>query len=212
MRIGITQNVQFVKDYAEVRDCLDQRWYKLLETFSPTIIPIPNTLKNIDEWLETLKCDAYVLTGGNDLSFLSKGKNVSIQRDRTEIALLKHAQANFLPVLGVCRGLQLINIFFGGQLQRVPGHVATRHSIRMSFDLKRQLIRRNVNSFHNWGIPKVCLSHNLTPCAYDDDGNIEAVRHEKLNWLGMMWHPEREENFEKSDLEMLWKLFNEGFE
>ena len=211
MRVGITQRVEYVTAYAEARDCLDQRWSELLDVLKMTMVPIPNTLRNVEGWLDVLKCDAYILTGGNDLADLPNAKNVSIERDRTEIALLKYAQSRSLPVFGVCRGLQLINIFFGGQLDRVSGHVGNRHSVHMCFDQGNQSIASNVNSFHEWGISINSLAQQLIPCAYDADNYVEAARHEKLNWLGMMWHPEREEKFKASDLEILRKLFNEGF-
>lgn len=210
MRIGITQRVEYVNAYEEARDCLDQRWSELLEVLKMTMVPIPNTLRNVDEWLETMKCDAYILTGGNDLSDLPNAKNISVERDQTEIALLKYAQSRSLPVLGVCRGLQLMNIFFGGKLERVSGHIASRHKIRMYFDEEKQFIDRDVNSFHDWGISINGLAKQLIPYAYDSKDYIEAARNEKLNWLGIMWHPEREEKFEASDLEILTKLFNEG--
>ena len=211
MRVGITQRVEYVTAYAEARDCLDQRWSELLDVLKMTMVPIPNTLRNVEGWLDVLKCDAYILTGGNDLADLPNAKNVFIERDRTEIALLKYAQSRSLPVFGVCRGLQLMNVFFGGQLDRVSGHVANRHLVRMCFDQGNQFIARDVNCFHEWGISINSLAQQLIPCAYDADNYVEAARHEKLNWLGMMWHPERENFFEVSDVEILRKLFNEGF-
>tara|TARA_B110000003_G_C16638278_1_gene529205 strand:- start:2114 stop:2752 length:639 start_codon:yes stop_codon:yes gene_type:complete len=211
MRIGITQRVEYITAYSETRDCLDQRWSELLDVLKMTMVPIPNTLINIEGWLEDMRCDAYILTGGNDLADLPDAKNASKQRDKTEIALLKHAQACMLPVFGVCRGLQLINVFLGGKLDRVSGHVANRHSVRTCFDQDTEFISSNVNSFHTWGISIPSLSKKLIPCAYDIDNYVESARHEKLNWLGVMWHPEREEKFQQLDLGILQKLFHEGF-
>jgi N5-(cytidine 5'-diphosphoramidyl)-L-glutamine hydrolase len=211
MKIGITQRVEYVAAYSETRDCLDQHWSKLLEILEMTIIPIPNTLKNVEGWLDVMKCDAYVLTGGNDLAEAQNAKNLSLERDRTELAVLRYAQLRSTPVLGVCRGLQLINVFFGGKLGRVYGHVAKRHSVRIRFDKGAEFTFSDVNSFHDWGIPIDSLSEQLIPCAYDGDNYVEAARHRKLNWLGIMWHPEREKEFKVSDLEIFRKLFNEGF-
>ena len=212
MRVGVTQRVEYITGYAESRDCLDQRWTDFLNVLRMTMIPIPNTLKNFEVWLDLMKCDAFILTGGNDLSEVSAGKNVSVERDRTEIALLTYAQSKSLPVFGVCRGLQLMNIFLGGKLDRVQGHVSKRHQVRFCFDQTNKFTTGYVNSFHNWGISQNSLAQKLIPCAYDDSNYIEAARHEKLNWLGMMWHPEREEKYQKTDLEMLQKLFYEGFD
>ena len=211
MKIGITQRVEYINDYSEVRDCLDQRWFDLLDELKMTMIPIPNTLININEWLDTMKCDAYILTGGNDLADLPDAKNVSIERDKVETAILKYAKSHLLPVLGVCRGFQLINLFFGGQLERVSGHAATRHKILVSFDQDKQFKKTDVNSFHNWGIPNNKLSEHLVPCAYDENNFIESARHKELNWLGVMWHPEREVKFKKLDLEAIQKLFYENY-
>ena len=211
MKVGITQRVERLAEYSEIRDCLDHRWCDLLNMLGVTAIPIPNTLRNIEGWLHVVNCDAYLLTGGNDLGCLPNAKNVSLERDQTEIALLKYAQSRMVPVFGVCRGFQLINVFLGGRLERVFGHVANNHSIRSCFDQDNQIITRNVNSFHEWGIPINNLSSQLIPCAYDNNENIESARHKRLNWLGIMWHPEREREFNATDLELMRKIFYKDF-
>ena len=104
-----------------------------------------------------------------------------------------------------------MNIFFGGKLEKISGHVASKHSIQICLDQDSQIIKTNVNSYHNWGISKNNLAQQLIPCAYDKDNYIESARHKKLNWLGIMWHPEREESFKTLDIEILRKLFNEGY-
>lgn len=210
MRVGVTQRVEYVTEYEEVRDCLDQRWSKFLDTLEMTVVPIPNTLRNVEEWLSVVNCDAYLLTGGNDLATVPDAKNVSKERDRTEISLLNYAQSRAIPVFGVCRGLQMINVFMGGQLDKLTGHVATRHLVRTCFDGDSSIVTRNVNSFHDFGISLDSLSPQLIPCAYDSKNNVESARHKNLNWLGIMWHPEREKTFEASDLNLLKKHFKEG--
>jgi len=134
MRVGITQRVEYITDYEEVRDCLDQRWSDLLETLEMKIIPIPNSLTNIEEWLDLMQCDAFILSGGNDLAHLSNAKNISIERDNTEMQILKYAESKSLPVLGVCRGFQVMNVFFGGQLNKLSIEVGSIHKVKMSFD------------------------------------------------------------------------------
>lgn len=207
MRIGVTQRVEYISDNREFRDCLDQRWTSLLAELNMNIVPIPNTLDNIEDWLNAFKCDGYILSGGNDLAELANAKNISKHRDQTEISILKYAQSRSLTVLGVCRGLQLMNNFFGGTLQKITGHIATKHNIRICFDQSNKFTTRKVNSFHEWGILNNDLAQTLIPCAFDTNNNVEAARHKVLNWLGIMWHPERENYFKKSDLEIIRSLF-----
>jgi len=211
MRIGITQRVESVTSYQEIRDCLDQRWHALLELLGITPIPIPNNLKEIEYWLDVLALDGFILTGGNDLASLSDSSNTSYERDLTEFAILEYARVNFLPVFGVCRGLQIMNVFLGGELERMSNHVAKRHSIQSEPKEPDFSSIINVNSFHEWGLPIIKLADQLKACVYDNDSFVEAARHKNLNWVGVMWHPERETPFQDVDLELIRKLFNEGF-
>ncbi len=211
MKIGITQRVEYNAQNAEVRDCLDHRWISIFDKLNMHIIPIPNKIRKINVWLDNFKCDALILSGGNDLAILPNAKNAFLHRDQTENDILKYAQSKSIPVLGVCRGFQLMNTYFGGSLKKVTGHVATRHNIYWRFNQNEEYIKRDVNSFHEWGVLKNDLSKQLIPCAFDDGGNIEAARHKKLNMLGIMWHPEREKDFNKLDLDIFRMLFSGGF-
>ena len=208
MRVGITQRVEYITDYEEVRDCLDQRWSDLLETLEMKIIPIPNSLTNIEEWLDLMQCDAFILSGGNDLAHLSNAKNISIERDNTEMQILKYAESKSLPVLGVCRGFQVMNVFFGGQLNKLSIEVGSIHKVKMSFDGDNKTEERDLKCFHEWGISANGLAKKLIPCAFDNEDHIEAARHVDLNWIGIMWHPEREDKFHKSDLEIISRVLN----
>ena len=208
MKVGLTQRVDFKEDISEYRDALDQRWIIFLESIGMTPILIPNQLKNIDQWLGSMQCQAYILTGGNDLDGLENAINVSPERDKTELAILEYAKKTNLPVLGVCRGFQFMNIFFGGKLERISGHVAQSHLIRTRSHRSENFHSRIVNSYHDWGISKKNLAPGLTPWAYDEQDNIEAAIHEEINWLGIMWHPEREDEFDNFDIDLILRLFN----
>lgn len=207
MRIGITQRVDLIADYEETRDSLDQRWSELIEFLGAKALPIPNKIKDINLWLDEMRCDGFILSGGNDLSSLSNSKNISFERDKTEFALLQYANDQSIPVLGVCRGFQIMNVFFGGKLKQISGHVAKPHVIKFCLDKSDNWSSRKVNSFHEWGISKNNLAKDLVACAYDENAYVEAAIHKKLNWLGMMWHPERNEIFEELDLDIIKKLF-----
>jgi N5-(cytidine 5'-diphosphoramidyl)-L-glutamine hydrolase len=209
MRIGITQRVEKVDSHQEVRDCLDQRWTTLLELLGMTAIPIPNNLQKIEYWLDAIALDGFILTGGNDLSSLSDSSNTAYERDLTEFAILEYARAHFVPVFGVCRGLQVMNVFLGGKLERVNNHIAKRHSVQLAPKESNFSYIDTVNSFHEWGLPINKLSDQLKPCVYDREHFVEAARHKSLKWVGIMWHPEREDPFQDGDLQLIQKLFKE---
>ena len=191
MAIGITQRVETYQKYDETRDCLDQRWTKVLCEAGIDFILVPNSINNIDIWLEKNNFEGFILTGGNDLSHLTDAKNVALNRDKTEKKILNWSSRNKSKVLGVCRGMQLINCFLSGSLSKASGHAGTYHSIKIlsdNFNLNNNTI---VNSYHNWSINEDDLAENLIPLALAEDGTIEAFKHNKMPWLGIMWHPER---------------------
>jgi putative glutamine amidotransferase len=208
MRIGITQRVEFVAAYGEHRDCLDQQWFSFIERLGFTPIPIPNALVDIRKWAHALAIEGLILSGGNDLSHLRGARNISKLRDQTEIALLGWAREHNVPVLGVCRGLQMMNFWLGGQLVPVTEHVAVRHGVICTTDALPVFGSvSEVNSFHNWGITPEGLAAELLPQCLSQEGHVEAFWHISLPWAGIMWHPERDLPFNEFDRQ----LFNQVF-
>ncbi len=208
-RIGITQRVELVASYAERRDCLDQQWASLLEAAGLSMLAIPNGLMDAVAWAEAQALDGLLLSGGNDLAHLPGATNIAPERDRTEASLLRWAEEKRIPVLAVCRGMQMMHCWFGGELERVEGHVARRHSIEV-VDTCALLAGRNegtVNSFHGWGIPRTGLVQGVSELAWSEDGHVEAFQHNRLPWLAIMWHPEREVPFFAGDLDLLRTQF-----
>lgn len=192
-RVAISQRVDVIRDYGERRDALDQAWYDLLGQLGALALPVPNAPEYLDAWLEATKPQAIVLSGGNDPAGTPGATQVAPERDETERRLLDHARAHNLPVLGVCRGAQFMNLYCGGRLCRVDGHVARYHDIRVKRDRLPTLAGlRRVNSFHNAAIGPDDLGHNLRPAAIADDDTIEAFVHTSWPWVGILWHPERE--------------------
>src|SRR5690606_23671811 len=147
-----------------------------------------------------------VLTGGNDLAVLPGADRPAPERDRTERAILDHAAQAGTPVLGVCRGMQMMNDYLGGRLTPVDGHVAVRHPLRMAAD-SPFVLPDEVNSFHNWAVPEDGLGRDLSVLVWAGDGVVEAVWHARLPWLGIMWHPERETPFRTEDLSLFRLMF-----
>ena len=191
MRIAITQRVERVPGYDEQRDCLDQRWSTLMEKLGIDLVPVPNGLLSADRWFERQNVAGLILSGGNDLAHLPAAVNSSPERDATETALLARARDMNLPVLAVCRGMQMLNHFLGGSLTALSGHVSCTHTISVIEQAPLLADYREVNSFHGWGIQPKDLAENLLAQAWADDGSIEAFVHRQLPWTAIMWHPER---------------------
>ena len=193
MRVAISQRVDVIRDYGERRDALDQAWYELLGHLSAVALPAPNAPDLLDAWLEATKPQAIVLSGGNDPAGTPGATQVAPERDETERRLLDYARANELPVLGVCRGAQYMNLYCGGRLRRVDGHVAQRHAVRIEAGVLPVLAGlEDVNRFHKAAIGPDDLGQDLQTAATADDGTIEAFVHTTRPWIGILWHPERE--------------------
>lgn len=201
MRIGITQRVEVVSDYGEVRDCLDQAWTSLLNRHGLLTVPLSNRIDDPAGVLSELDIQGLILSGGNDLSHLPHAANTSAARDKFESVALEWAIENSVPVFGVCRGMQVLNHYFGGYLVPTPGHAGTTHPV----DFSGRNIQ--VNSYHGWGIPSSGLGKTLLATAVDSDGFVEAFRSEKLPVVGIMWHPERDNPASGTDDCIIRELF-----
>jgi N5-(cytidine 5'-diphosphoramidyl)-L-glutamine hydrolase len=188
-RVGVTQRVTVIPGYGERRDCLDQNWSRFLAVCGLTPILLPNIPKLALSLCSEHKVSGLILTGGNDLTSLGGD---APERDATERALLDMAQSLALPVLGVCRGMQMLQERAGVRLQRVEGHVTPRQIVQV------EGIPREVNSYHHFGAFE---SRNpLEIWAKSDDGVVKAVRHSTDRTVGIMWHPERMQPFSATDI------------
>jgi putative glutamine amidotransferase len=187
--VGVTQRCDAVNGRDEVRDALDVRLCALLWELGFLPIPLASHINDHATYFDALALNAVVLSGGNDLG-------QAPVRERIESELLCHAADIQLPVLGVCRGMQMMNHHQGGRLRSLSGHVGVRHLVNGPLIGK---LGREVNSYHNQGILEVDLADSLVAVAWSGDGAVEALRHRNLPWLGVMWHPEREQPVKNLD-------------
>jgi gamma-glutamyl-gamma-aminobutyrate hydrolase PuuD len=204
-RIAVTQRVVEVEAYDERRDALDQRWIDFLLSINAFPVLVPNNLDFLERLLATEDVEGILLTGGNSLS---KYGGDAPERDKVEESLLEWANSRRVPVLGVCRGMQLIQDFFGNQLELVSGHVAERHSLVVAQDTKlsESLSKLGtVNAYHEFGsrnsVDKIVVS------ATSEDGVIMAIEHRELDVFGVMWHSERECPFVEEEKEIFRLVF-----
>lgn len=207
-RIGLTQRVAEVPDYGERRDCLDQAWTPLLTELGFKPVPLPNQIEAVAEYLGVLDLDGLVLTSGNDLTSVDSPSNPAPERDRFETAALEYAIDTDIPILGVCRGLELLNDYFGGDLVTVEGHVATEHALEFDPEVAfAPAMHTTVNSYHDFAIDRDSLADDLRPLAFADDGTVECVTHDDLPLVGIMWHPERDPPVTDLDRAILTHVF-----
>ena len=202
-KIGISLRVVQNKNYEEKRDAISHDWSQFCEELNFIPILIPNTLSNIDLFLEKLELDGIILSGGGDIG-------LNIERDETEKKLLEYGIKNNLPILGVCRGMQIINKFFNGKLIKSQNneHVNLDHSVNIIEESFSNIIGKeiSVNSYHNNIIFQNNLGKNLKPFAITKkDNSIEGFFHNQYSILGVMWHPERKQN--KNNKILLQKIF-----
>ncbi len=190
--IGVTQRVDVIPQYGERRNCLDQKWYEFLYSARFLGFPLPNNKELALEIVSSHKLSGIILTGGNNLK---KYGGDSPERDETELALLEEALVNNIPLLGVCRGMQIIQDYFSISLFKIEGHVVSNQEIMLAG--RRDI----VNSYHDYG-----TRDNKSPLEVwgrSNDGIVKAVRHTSKPVTGIMWHPERFSPFREADIEMI---------
>jgi putative glutamine amidotransferase len=155
--------------------------------------------------------DAVVINGGGDVSPALYGAErhprtygVEDRRDAFEVDLVRAAAARGVPVLGICRGIQLVNVALGGTLvQHVPEEVGEEHMCvdaldqpvhevvltpksRLATLYGRTCLR--VNSLHHQAVDRVAPELRVTATA--PDGTVEGIESQDGQVLGIQWHPE----------------------
>ena len=205
--IAVTLRVDKIKNYNETRDSLDQRWTKLLSKLNLFPIFIPNTLSQtqLKNLLDIFNFQGLLLTGGNDLSTLDEASNISIERDSTERELIDHFIAKNLPVLGICRGMQMIWTYFGGSLYKQEERLNSMNKIIYKDGKhKEEFVAECFNTFTPL---ERSTPDEILITGKSSQGFIEAISHKELRIKGLMWHPERKESLSQIDKKVFLDLF-----
>jgi len=215
--VGITAfcDCEHNKKYTKIRCSYINAVYRAGGT--PIIIPPFDSNKQLKEYINLV--DALVLSGGEDIDPASYGEdnvieleNINPDRDKWEISLFMEAYKAEIPILGICRGMQLINVSLGGSLYQDLEHQLNCEFRHLPLDSKRRenleyvnhkvnIIKDSrlnkilssdhldVNSHHHQAIKEVAESLNIS--AKSECGIIEAVENKGEAFLmGVQWHPE----------------------
>ncbi|MFV0440768.1 MAG: gamma-glutamyl-gamma-aminobutyrate hydrolase family protein [Lachnospirales bacterium] len=171
------------------------------------LLPITTTNTNLDNIEKYVSmCDAVLLTGGGDINpdlFKDTIKKeyesfidlVPIKRDLFEIRLVKEAIRQNKKIFGICRGMQVINVALGGNInQHIENHLDTVHRAKLREDsILSSYFNQSkieVNSVHHQVVNK--LGKGLIATAVSDEDNyIEAFESEDKKIVGIQWHMER---------------------
>ena len=216
-RIGLTQRVEVVARRGERRDGLDRRWAELLVSRGFAPVPLCNLGNDVRRYLAALDLHGVILTGGNDLASLDGARDAAPERDHFEHELLALCGERALPVLGVCRGAQVMCLFHAGGVSPVADHVARRHAVTREVHAVASAVERvvrdwptrfEVNSYHAFTLSPDRVRPQFLALARADDGSVEAMGHVALPQLGILWHPERERPFVQGPLDLVQALFS----
>ena len=195
----VSQRIDQIPNRNETRDSLDQELLIWLIEAGYLPVQISNVLmvddKSLsDSFIQLINPSGIVLSGGNDLGEFP-------ERDKTELFLINYAVKNKIPLLGICRGFQMLAKWDGGNLIRIDNHVSEKHSLISEENDWPDRIK----CYHKWGLVKE--TSNFTNLAYTEDGSIEAIKHNELKIEGWMWHPERNMKYKKIATKRIKNLF-----
>ena len=182
--------------HKELRDCLDIKLANLFSYLGYIPVPLPNKLKNINKFFKELMPKGIILSGGGN-------PLLKDLRYKNEKVLIDLSIKNKVPLLGICRGAQRINIHYNGKLKKIKNHVRKRHFISGPTLIKNQ----KVNSFHDLGFSEKMMGKKLKVLASASDGIVKYFKHEKKLIYGIMWHPERNKKFSSFDKNLIKKIF-----
>tara|TARA_Y100000748_G_scaffold80044_1_gene66021 strand:+ start:2391 stop:3059 length:669 start_codon:yes stop_codon:yes gene_type:complete len=217
--ILITQRIGKDK-YGEYYDYLESSYIKYFNQYDINPIILPNSISDVIKFYKNNKCTRIIMTGGDDISQSLYDKKYNkinanyYQRDLNEKTLINYAVKRKIPLLGICRGFQIINVCLGGKLTRdltkiIQSSKTKKHKVIFTNQFAKEINKKSVqvNSFHNQGVTHKQLASDLVALGFSDDGNlVEIYKHNQLPIIGIQWHPERK-NFSENFDKYIFKLF-----
>ena len=204
--IGITT------DFKDNHNSIEEYYSKAIVKHGGLPVLLP-TVERQRSYLTDIvqRIDGLLLPGSRDMDSKyyyqqphPKLNPMSKERTEAEFAALQTATENKKPVLGICGGMQLINVFFAGSLYQdikslidnpLAHEKGAEHLVKVKDSSKLHGILREkeftVKSYHHQAVDKV--GDELVISATSPDGIIEGIEHKNLFVIGVQWHPELEE-------------------
>lgn len=159
----------------------------------------------VDETVDPTEYDGLILPGGVDLDpsyygeKIDGSKKIDHKRDAREMAVLDKFISSGKPILGICRGGQILNVYFGGTLYQDIGTDHTNNVITSVVPSDKALDNSILYDCYGSELSVVCSHHQsikdlgegFIVTQYSTDGIIEALEHETLPIIVLQWHPER---------------------
>ena len=233
-RIGIAANILIMEGGIMpgiYRAYVNNDYVESVEKAGGIPVLLPVLSKPEGAYAQVAEIDGLLLSGGYDIDPVLYGEQpserlgfVMSEVDRYYIELVKAAEKEAIPILGICKGMQILNIAFGGGLyqdigtqregcsqhfQQAPRYAATHGVEFMKGSFLSEVFggRERVNSFHHQAIKKVARGFRVTACA--EDGVIEGIESEQREKFlcGVQWHPEMMAKFGDKKMLFLFQSF-----
>lgn len=175
-----------IRKYKDLKTDVIGLYARYLDYFeSNNLIVVFLTLNNYKYLINSLSCLA--LIGGGDVNPKIYNSldtlDYDYELDKLEFLLIKEALKRKLPIFGICRGLQILNVYFGGTLKEIPSSHLGLHNIKLKND-----VVKSVNSFHHLCIDN--LASNFSILAKSNDFVIEEIEDKKRMIFAIQYHPE----------------------
>ncbi|MEH6696363.1 MAG: gamma-glutamyl-gamma-aminobutyrate hydrolase family protein [Hyphomonas sp.] len=183
--------------FGAVHDAIERSWFEFLSLCGVVPVFLPNDVNAASALLRRCEPSGVILSGGGEIFEIS-GEETS--RDSVERFVVRWAEENSKPILGVCRGMQKLLAMEGVVSVPVGGHIATRHRI-FGPDVDRE-----VNSFHRFGAKGKVGRYRVR--AEAADGVVEWMEDRNALRTAIMWHPEREQPISREDIDLVRDALN----